>query len=345
MANPCPDGTVCGPDSSCGPKSTLTTGSTAGAGGTGVFEGDGCVNLNVGFEGRTPTVMLLVDNSGSMAEKYPNNNSPNTRFSLLHAALMNPMTGAVKQMEATVRMGLALYSSNNGNAGGMCPMLTQVPIALNNYNAIEAVYGAAKPDHDTPTGASIAATVQILAKEPDPKYILLVTDGLPDTCEDANPGAGAPQMMANDFTVKAAQAAKAAGVGLFIMGVSADIAADHLQAMANAGAGLDPATTGAMAAKYYVAADNEAALTMQLTGILGSVRTCVFKLGGSVQMGHEADGNVSLDGMQLMYNDPNGYRLNSASEIEILGTACDKIKSNSKGLSISFACDAFDIAK
>jgi hypothetical protein len=345
MDNPCPEGTVCGPDSSCGPKSVLTTGATAGAGGTGPFEGDGCVNLNVGFEGRTPTVMLLVDNSGSMAEHFPNGNSPNTRFSLLHAALMNPMTGAVKQLEATVRMGLALYSSNNGNAGGMCPQLTQVPIALNNYNAIEAVYGAAKPDHDTPTGASISAVVQVLAKEPDPKYILLVTDGLPDTCEDANPGAGAPQMMANDFTVKAAQAAKAAGIGLFIMGVSADIAADHLQAMANAGAGIDPATTGAMAAKYYVAADNEAALTMQLSGILGSVRNCVFKLGGSVQMGFEADGNVTLDGMQLMYNDPNGYRLNNPSEIEILGTACEKIKANSKGLSISFACGEFDIAK
>jgi hypothetical protein len=323
-----------------------TTGTTAGAGGTGVFEGDGCVNLTVGFEGKTPTVLLLVDNSGSMNEHYPRNNSPDTRFSLLHGALMNNMTGAVKLMESTVRMGLALYSSNGGSAGGMCPMLTQVPIALNNYNAIEAVYGASKPDHDTPTGPSIDEVVKILAKEPDPKYILLVTDGLPDTCQDPNPGDNAAQMAANDITVKAAQAAFSAGIRLFIMGVSADIAPAHLQAMANAGAGLDPATMGAMAAKYYVAADNEAALAMQLTGILGSVRNCVFQLGGTVQAGREGDGVVTLDGMRLTLNDPNGFKLtNMGSVIEFQGTACEKIKTDSKGLSLSFPCDAIDIAK
>jgi hypothetical protein len=304
------------------------------------------VNLTVGFEGRTPTVLLLVDNSGSMNDHYPRDNSPDTRFTVLHSALMNPTTGAVKQMEATVRMGLALYSSNNGTANGdMCPQLTQVPIALNNFNAIEAVYGMSKPDHDTPTGASIDEAVKILAKEPDPKYILLVTDGLPDTCENANPGGGAEQMAANTRTVQSAQAAFMAGVKLFIMGVSADIAQDHLQQMANAGAGLDPATMGAMAAKYYVAADNQAALAMQLAGILGSVRNCIFHLGGTVQSGREADGVVTLDGTRLMLNDPNGFRLNNGSEIEVLGTACEKIKSDSKGLSLSFPCDAIDIAK
>ena len=173
------------------PGSTLTgIGGTGGSGGP--FEGDGCVNLNVGFEGRTPTVMLLVDQSGSMDEKFPAG-SQTTRWSVLYNALMDPTTGAVKTMEASVRMGLSLYSSNGGSAGGTCPQLTPVPIALNNYNAIDAVYKPAVPAHDTPTGPSIDAVVKVLAGEPDPKYILLVTDGLPDTCADPNPGGGAGQ--------------------------------------------------------------------------------------------------------------------------------------------------------
>ena len=126
-----------------------------------------------------------------------------------------------------------------------------------------------------------------------------------------------------------------------MMGVSADIAPAHLQDMANAGAG--PGVTNA---KYYVASDNQAMLSAQLTGILGSVRNCRFQLGGTVQPGHESSGMITLDGVALMYNDPNGYKLNGASELEVMGTACEKIKANSKGLSVSFGCDgSFEIAR
>jgi hypothetical protein len=245
-------------------------------------------------------------------------------------------------------MGLALYTSHGGSLnGGTCPELTQVPIAANNYAAINMTYQAAVPQNDTPTPESIAAVAKELVNEPDPKYILLVTDGLPDTCTDPDANAAnstaARQAAANDASVKAAQAAYAQGIGLFIVGVSADIAPAHLQAMANAGMGKDPATTPPNAAKYYVAASSQAELAMQLTGIIGSVRSCVVHLGGVVDLAHASSGTVILDGVPLVYNDPNGYRLNNASELEVLGTACEKIKTDSKGLSISFPCDYITI--
>ena len=84
----------------------MGVGGTGGSGGP--FEGDGCVNFNVGFEGRTPTVMLLVDQSGSMNDKFPAG-SQTSRWSVLYNALMDPTTGAVKAMEGSVRMGLAMY--------------------------------------------------------------------------------------------------------------------------------------------------------------------------------------------------------------------------------------------
>jgi hypothetical protein len=303
------------------------------------------VNLTVGFEGKTPTVMLLVDQSGSMNDAFPAGKST-TRWTVLRSALMDSNTGAVKQMASTVRMGLAMYTSNHGSAGGACPMLTQVGINLNNYAAINGVYQMSKPLGDTPTGESIAAVAQELTNEPDPKYILLVTDGLPDTCADPDASNSTMrQNAANDATVKAAQAAYAQGIHLFIMGVSSDIAPSHLQAMANAGAGLDPATAGTAAAKYFVASDNQTDLAAQLSGIIGSTRTCTFHLQGTVDTAHAGEGIVTLGGAPLGYNDSNGFRLNNPSELEILGTACDKIKNDNTELVVRFPCDVVRIIK
>jgi hypothetical protein len=246
----------------------------------------------------------------------------------------------VKQMEASVRMGLTLYSA--GRAGTTCPHLTKVPIAANNFNAINAVYSRAMAEDNTPTGAGIDAAVQDLAREPDPKYILLVTDGLPDTCEDPDANGSGPtsarQLAANARTVSAVQAAFKANIGTFVMGVSTDIAPTHLQEVANAGVGKDPASSGANAAKYYVAADSQAALAAQLGGILGSVRGCTFHLAGAVDAAAASEGIVVLDGTRLGYNDSNGYRLTGPSDIAILGSACEKIKSDGVGLTISFPC-------
>jgi hypothetical protein len=340
----CPSGTVCMSSGACAPEGAIIPTDVDGSTG-GNFEGDGCVNLTVGFEGKTPTVMLLVDQSGSMSDAFPAGKST-TRWSVLRSALMDPMTGAVKQMESTVRMGLAMYTSNHGTAGGTCPMLTQVGINANNYSAIDAVYQMSKPLGDTPTGESISAVAQELAGQPDPKYILLVTDGLPDTCADPDAGnSPARQNAANASTVKAAQAAHAQGIGLFVMGVSSDIAPSHLQAMANAGAGLDPATAPPAAAKYYVASDNQTDLAAQLSGIIGSTRTCTFHLQGTVDTGHAGEGIVTLGGATLGYNDPNGFRLNGPSDLEILGTACNKIKNENTELVVRFPCDVVHLIR
>jgi len=115
--------------------------------------------------------------------------------------------------------------------------------------------------------------------------------------------------------------------------------------MANAGAGLDPATQAPGAAKYYVASDNQADLAAQLSGIIGSTRTCVFHLQGTVDTAHANEGIVTLGGASLVYNDPNGFRLNNASEVEILGTSCDKIKKDNTELIIRFPCDVVQILR
>jgi hypothetical protein len=343
----CTPAAGCGPGQICGTNGTCISGAVLGGDGSTPFDpdawgtGDGCINQNVGFEGQTPTVVLLVDQSGSMDGKYPNASSTNTRWTLLRDALMSKTNGVVFQMQSQVRFGLTTYTSHNG--GASCPILTRVPIALDNYDAIDLAYQAAKPDTDTPTGAAVRATTTDLLAfvEPGAKYILLVTDGQPDTCDDPNPGDTAAQDKANQFTVQAAQDATQQGIGLFIVGVGSDIAPNHLQAMANAGVGLDPAAQPPSAAKYWVASDTQADLAGQIGSIVGNVRTCKFTLHGTVTSGYESQGVVVLDGVPLVYKDANGWKLDTPSQLEVLGTACDKIKSTSQQIAIHFPCEAF----
>ena len=329
---PCGAGQHCSPRGLCGladraPRSGggLSSGSnTSGAGG-------GCPNVVVTYEKQIPTVMLLVDQSGSMTEAF----GGGSRWSVLHDALLDPSTGIVATLESEVRFGLALYTSNGGSAGGACPTLTEVPVALGNYAAIKAVYDPASPEGDTPTGESIAAVATQLGAvvEEGPKVIVLATDGEPDTCAEPNPQNGQPQSIA------AAQAAFAQGIRTYIISVGADVRLGHRQDIANAGAGKP--VGGADDAPYYQALD-PASLAAAFDEIINGVRSCVFTLNGSIAEQNATQGTVSLDGQPLAYGDPDGWKLNGPSEIEITGAACDAIQSGDHTVAIEFPCGTVD---
>jgi hypothetical protein len=341
--DPCPTGTFCAPDGKCTAECTLggsecpdgkvcsVTGrcedSLIGDGGTfdGPF-GDGCINEKITFEKQIPTVVLLIDQSGSMTENFGGGN----RWDVLYDALMNQSTGIVKLLENEVRFGLALYTGTDNE----CPKLTEVTMALGNYNAIDAVYGQAAPDSETPTGESIDAVVTTLVPytEPGPKVIVLATDGEPDTCAVPNPQNGQPEAVA------AAQNAHAQGIETYIISVGATVSVGHMQDMANAGKGVP--VGGSQNEPYYQALDQQALYDAFQTIIYG-VRPCTLQLNGTVDPSKAGQGSVSLDGNPLGYNDPDGWKLNSPSEIELVGAACDAIKEGDHSIDINFPCGVF----
>jgi hypothetical protein len=306
---------------------------SGGSGGSNVG-GDGCADISVKIDKQIPTVVLLIDQSGSMDEKF----GSSTRWETLRDALMNPTTGIVKNLEKEVRFGLALYTSNNGNAGGTCPKLAEVNIALSNYSAIDKVYSKEDPAGDTPTGDSIDAVVKKLVpfSEPGQKYIVLATDGEPDTCEVPNPQEGQAESIA------AAQNAFKKAIGTFIISVGKDVSLGHMQDMANAGAGLP--LNGAQKAPYYQAND-QAALKKAFEDIINGVRSCTFTLNGTVDPSKANQGSVQLDGSSLAYGDANGWELKSSNEIEVKGTACEKIKTGQHSLTAKFPCGAVVVPK
>ncbi|HRI64868.1 MAG TPA: VWA domain-containing protein [Polyangium sp.] len=298
-----------------------------GSTGSGMDPDAGCADVVVNFSKQIPTVMLLLDQSGSMTQAFSNTD----RWNALYQTLMNNNDGIVKTLENEVRFGLALYTSIDGNAGGTCPMLKKVPIALGNYSAIDAVYSPEVPQDETPTGESVDAVAQdlIAFKEMGPKIIVLATDGEPDTCAVPNPQMGQAESVAS------VQNAYKQGIKTYVISVGSEVSDMHLQDVANAGVGL--AIGGADKAPFYKALD-QAALVAAFDTIINGVRSCTLQLNGTVDQSGAASGKVSLDGTLLTYNDPNGWRLVSPTEIELLGTACQTIKSGDHTLSVQFPC-------
>ncbi|MEZ4444297.1 MAG: vWA domain-containing protein [Polyangiaceae bacterium] len=292
-----------------------------------------CGQVDVTFEQRIPYVALLVDQSGSMNENF----GGGTRWEVMRDALLDQNNGIVKRLEDEVRFGLSLYTSQNGFEGGTCPMLTGVAADFGNYQKIRAVWDAAQPEDDTPTGESILAIAKQLQaiKDDDapPKAIVLATDGHPDTCAQPDPQNG------QQVSIDAAQQAFAMGIRTYVISVGDEIGDDHLQDMANAGAGLE--VGGSMKATFYKALD-QGQLEAAFDTIVDGVRDCIFTLDGEVVAGYEDQGVVVLDGEPLDKDDPDGWQLNSSKEVQLLGEACASIQDGEHKLSIDFPCGGYE---
>lgn len=287
---------------------------------------ESCADAEVKFEPQTPTVLLLIDQSGSMTEDFGGVD----RWQAVYDALLDPDDGLVTDLEDEIRFGMALYTSFEGDGGGECPVITETAPALNNYAAIEASYDAAKPEDETPTGESIAAVTPTLVMDPSPgnKVIVLATDGEPDTCAEPNPQNG------QQASVDAAAAAFDQGVRIYVISVGDEVSDQHLQDVANAGVGVgdnDPD------APFYKANDAQA-LAAAFAEIVEGVRDCKLDLDGKVAEGGESECVVSVNGMPVPYGTDDGWQLNDPSEAELVGDACDAIQDGEVAVSIKCAC-------
>jgi len=323
----------CGEDATCNGSGHCVAGPSFNLGGSSANPGGGntgvCASTAVDLGHQLPTVLLLVDQSGSMNANFGSSD----RWQTLRTALMAPGTGIVNTLQAQVRFGLTLYSGRDGAAP--CPALTSVAPALNNFMPIDMAYPVPTSAiiDDTPTGESIAAAANILrgVTEAGPKVIVLATDGEPDSCTTPDPQTPA----AKELAVKAAQDAFASGIFTFYISVGSEVSAAHATEMANVGQGYPRSDK---MQRFYLAND-QAALASAFATIVDGVRTCSFQLNGTVSAGDESQGVVTLDGKALVFNDPDGWRLSSPSTIEFVGKACETAKDkNDHKVAAEFPC-------
>jgi uncharacterized protein YegL len=307
---------------------------------------DKCNKLQINFAARTPSVFILVDRSGSMFERN------------LWEPLKAGVLAVIEQLAGEIRFGFSSYTGQNGMT---CPQLSEVvPLKEQNYAAIKQAYDAIqKPQFkaETPTAAALNEVSKVLQQEPEdrPKYVLLVTDGEPDFCDDPN------VTCSRDAVVAAAQSAFSLGIGTFIVSVGGEVDRGHLGDVANAGTG-QPVEDRQMAVHYqcpstmahYSASSGNApffepdvndrdALVSTLANTIAGVRSCVFDLEGKVQidLAMADQGLVEINDQRVPFGGADGYRLNSATQLELLGAACQELRQPSTtSISIDYPCQA-----
>jgi hypothetical protein len=384
----CKNGDTCREDKTCPTDDDIDIGigGMTGSGGepNGAGGANNCIDVDVDFTPQIPTVMLLIDRSGSMtdelgfgaavkaavdagtytpgtcpATRYQARDVPdpnNWRWNVVRDVLMSDSKGVVAPLQDRVRFGLSMYSSHNGSikpGTGMpveldptraCPELVNVPIALGNYQAMLEQFKCSDIALDTPTGESLVAAADTLKSftEPGPKLIVLATDGEPDSCECPNfdsstrvlpkclePGA-ADQVKAD--VVKIAETIHADDVTVHVINVSTPSNAslqEHLKEVADAGGG------------NVYPGFSPGALSDAFDEIINGARSCVIDLDGEIASGKEGSGTVTLDGNVLGLDDPDGWQVNSPSQIELLGEACETIKTGLHDIDIKFPCNSF----
>ncbi len=362
----CPGNTPCRDDGTCATDRDIDLG-LGGAGNSGGPDGSGgassCIDVKVDWEPQVPTVLLLIDRSGSMNADggfgaavqaavddgtYTLGDCPshnNWRWNVVRDVLFNPTKGIVKPLEDRVRFGMSLYSSEDG--GPTCPELINVDIEFGNADAMLEQFQCDDISDDTPTGESLIAAAKALVDftEPGPKVIVLATDGEPDNCEcpDFNdndepvlakckmPGVAA-QIQAD--VVSTAQAIRDDDeITIHVINVSTPSNASlqqHLTDVANAGGG------------NVYPGFSPGDLTAAFEEIIDGVRSCVIDLDGEIRPGKEATGTVTLDGEKLELDGDDGWQVNTPSQIELLGAACETIKSGQHDLDINFPCESFE---
>jgi hypothetical protein len=297
----------------------------------------GCVDIRKSYASVPPVVMLLIDRSTSMGFSF----GDDTRWNVLRDAIVEPEHGLLASLDQRTRVGLMLYTGEGGFDNPLgCPLITRVGAEFGNIDRVRGAYLAAEPARrgDTPTGESIErATAELARLESSaPKYILLATDGEPDTCALPKPQEGMPEALA------AAQNAFAQGIRVYTVGVSEGIAADRVQQMANAGAGKDPSLIFGRdpdAEEPLFGSRDPQQLAAQLAGIIGDVRTCTIELGAPIGSERSLEGRLILDGQVLERDARDGWTFVDDDTLSVRGAACDTILGDGQRLEVRFPCE------
>jgi hypothetical protein len=341
----------------------LGTGSSLSVSGqnTGPGGPDVCQTGGAEFVPKVPTVMLLVDRSGTMFKDAGN------PWNTLRDGVLEVVSG----MSNDVRFGLVAVTGEQ--AAGMCPLLDEVMPADQNYEALAAKYTAlvAPTKGESPGMRGLQRAADILAADTTPgdKYILFVTDGEQDYCNDGD------FACPTDSVVYHLQQTAAKGIKTFIFGLpmtSTDAAQQArypsvLQAFADAGMGLpvapvlppggtaplnifynclgvpewaaeataaarpamEPLGTYATAsggAKVFTPGVEANALKEEIARVLSGVKSCTFDIGGDIKVVQsllsEAHVYVQDTEVPLDLTMANGWYMPTPTQIELVGDAC-----------------------
>ena len=220
-------------------------GTGGGAGQAGAAGADGGGAAGARGASSTPDVLILLDVSGSMSDLLDGTHctdstcADGSKWSLVKTAL----AAALPPYDGNINWGLKLFATPAPSNACSVSSSVEIAPALANATAIAAWHDRVVPTTSTPTTAAETAAASYLASLADasPKFILLITDGIP-TCGTGTCAPDASGQVVNQCDdAKAIAAVKSVhdtrGIPTIVVGIGTDLGtgAATLSQMANNG--------------------------------------------------------------------------------------------------------------
>src|SRR6266540_477635 len=248
--------------------------------------------------------------------------------------MVGALNASVMASAGSVNYGLKLFPTDLtcGVTDGVA-----VPIAPNNFAAMNSTMAMTQPGGFTPTAAALASAGRYLMTltPPNPRFVLLATDGEP-TC-----GAGGDTMTSEaQAAIDAVTSLAAAGIPVYVIGIAtAGVADMTLSAMAVAGGKPRNGNPS------YYAVQNVAGLSAALAAIGKAVAACTFTVTPPPPPADPTNVAVDANGMRVPENDTDGWRWGAnMTTIEITGSWCTRIQSGEiTNVQTIFACEGIVI--
>lgn len=99
---------------------------------------------------------------------------------------------------------------------------------------------------------------------------------------------------------------------------------------------------GGTATVYHPDPADQAALTAQIASVVSGIKSCTFDLGGQIEVNLTLldQASVSLEGNLVPLSTDNGWRMNTETQLELVGEACTTWrKPESTRIEFNFPCD------
>jgi hypothetical protein len=278
-----------------------------------------CGLKTFGLEKLPPDMLIVFDRSGSMVNQATGGSCGVTRTcGSRWVEMTNAINQVVGQTQTTIRWGLKFFADvpacdiNDG---------ATVPIDANTGPAIAAAIMNMRTGGQTPTRAAMvsAGAYMKTLTDPNPKFVMLATDGEPN-CPEGVAKLDTPDV---DPAVASVKAVADLGFPVYVIGVatSGDVLDMTLRLMAKAGGRPrmdDP--------EYYPVSSSDD-LVAALAKIGGQITSCTFSLGTPPP--DPTNVAVNADGVRVP-KDPThveGWDYGAdMKSIQLYGTWCDKAK-------------------
>jgi len=309
--------------------------------GNNTFESDAnvtCVATNPMTTNVPPDILILLDRSGSMNQDLTgapctNGCGANSKWSITTTAL----AAYLPMVEASVNLGLKLFASGSNS----CNVSTTAEIAprANNAAMINNRLAMTQAGSSTPTTAALMNAANYLKSVPDanPKFILLVTDGIPTCGKDmcaagVDLGGGSMTQCDDANAIAMVKAVHDMGISTFVLGVgtSSSPGDGTLSQMAVNG-GFPRNDTPA-----YYPIDKPADLTAAFQAVTGMVSKCFFTVSPPLSNGQAVTG-VTADGNDLA---PGDFMIVGNNGVQLVGQKCDDFTNGTiKKIELQVSCN------